>query len=211
MLPRSRVEAAEIQQRADLALAVADLAAQLQRLAEVRARRRQRSRLVLDLAEPRQRERAAAVVAQALARDQRGAVVLERFRGRAGQEVDAAEVVERRRDAGQVARQLEQLARQRQVPQRRGVLAEQAVQPPQAVVRRPALRRQVQPPGQAQELLEMADRLARAAEPRREIAGHVQGVELGDGIVLAEQLDRAQVQPVRVLQRQPRARAARPR
>ncbi len=90
-----------------------------------------------------------------------------------------------------------------------GVLAQRAQQAADAPVRRAALGRQVQPPGQPQHLLEQAHRLARAAQASRHVAGRVERVHLGDGVVDLEQLDRRQIQRVRPVQ-QSAGRAPRP-
>jgi hypothetical protein len=51
----------------------------------------------------------------------------------------------------------------------------------------------------------VSDRLARASEARRQIARDVQRVHLGDRVVDAQQGDAAQVQGVRLVERQARA------
>ena len=121
---------------------------------------------MLDLAHARERERAAAVVAQPLAHGERGAVARERRLGRAREEVDAPDVVERGGDARRVARDLEELARELEVDEGLLVGAQRAVEAAEAAVRRPALRGQVEAPGEAQHLAEVSERLARAAEAR---------------------------------------------
>jgi hypothetical protein len=161
---------------------------------------------VFDLTEPREREGAAPVVAEPVAHAERRAVVGERLLGRAHEEVDAAEVVEGRRDAGRVAGHVEELPRELEVRERLLRRAQRAVQAPEAAVRRAALRRQVEAPGEAQHVGEVPDGLARAPEARRDVAHGVEGVHLGDRVVELEEAQGGQVEHVRPVEQEPRPR-----
>jgi hypothetical protein len=102
--------------------------------------------------------------------------------------------------------QIEQLVGQREVLQRLAVLAQRAVQAPDAGVGRPALGREIHAPGHPQHLAEVRERLVGAAEPRRHVAQAVVGLELQLRVVLVEQAQAAQVQARGPLVAQPLAR-----
>ena len=95
--------------------------------------------------------------------------------------------------------------------QRARVLAERAQQAADPAVRRPALGRQVEAPGEPQHLLKQPHRLARAPEARRHVAGRIERVHLGDGVVELEQANPGQVERVRPVEQQVVARQGRRR
>ena len=119
------------------------------------------------------------------------------------QQVDAPGVVQDRGDARSIARQIEQRVGQLQVRQRPAEVAQRPVQPADAGVGRPALARQVQPPGDAQHLAEVGQRLVGLAQADADVAQLVVGVHLADGVVDVQQLHPAQVQAARALVAQP--------
>ncbi len=174
----------------------------------MRARRLEGARLVLDLAHAGEREGAAALVAELLADRERRPMARERRLGGAREEMDAPDVVERGGDTGRVARDLEQRARELEVDDGQLGSAQRAVEAADAAVCRPALRGQIEAPREAQHLAEVSERLARAAEARRDVTEGIKSVHLRDGVVDVEQANGRRVEHVRAIEQQARPRVA---